>query len=185
MDLNRYLENVIYEFKNLKSQAERAIDQLDNDQFFNLLDDQANSVALIVKHMAGNMFSRWTDFLTTDGEKSNRKRDTEFELYDLDKREALMKRWEDGWKLCLDTVKDLSPDDLEKEITIRSQPFKVYAAINRQLTHYSSHVGQIVLLAKHYKGKNWKTLSVARGQSKQFLKEMETKWGDKKSQDNS
>ena len=176
MDLDKYLENIIYEFKSLKSQAEKAMEQLDDNQFFYVMDNEANSIALIVKHMAGNMVSRWTDFLTTDGEKPTRHRDTEFEVYKTDDRTLLMERWENGWKICLDSVKSLVADDLEKVITIRSQPFKVYAAINRQLTHFGVHVGQIILLAKHYQGENWKTLSVPKGQSEQHLKDMQKKW---------
>jgi len=177
MELNKYLENIIEEFKTIKSQAEKAIEQLNDSQFYYYLDNEANSVALIVKHMAGNMFSRWTDFLTTDGEKPNRMRDTEFEINDTDNRNLLMKRWEDGWKICLDVLNSLTPDDLEKEITIRFQPYKVYAAINRQLIHYSAHTGQIILLAKHYQGESWKTLSVPKGKSEQHLNDMKEKWG--------
>lgn len=183
MDLNKYLENLINEFKSLKSQAEKAMEQLDDSQFYCLLDNEANSIALIVKHMAGNMISRWTNFLTTDGEKPDRMRDAEFEFHESDKRDLLIKRWEEGWKICLVTVSSLTPKDLEKEITIRSQPYKVYAAINRQLIHYSVHTGQIILLAKHYQGENWKTLSVPKGKSEQHLKEMKEKWGKEKSQD--
>jgi hypothetical protein len=176
MELNKYLENIIYEFKSLKSQAEKAMEQLDDTQFFHLMNKEANSIALIVKHMAGNMVSRWTDFLTTDGEKPTRHRDTEFEVYETDDRKLLMERWENGWNICLETVKNLDANDLEKMITIRSQPFKVYAAINRQLTHYGVHVGQIILLAKNYQGENWKTLSVPRGKSEQHLIDMQKKW---------
>jgi hypothetical protein len=185
MDINNYLENIILEFKTLKSLADKAMAQLDDTQFFHLLDKESNSIALIVKHMAGNMVSRWTNFLTTDGEKSTRMRDTEFKVYDTDNRQLLMDRWKSGWKICLDTVSSLTPEDIEKMITIRSQPYKVYAAINRQLTHYGAHVGQIILLAKHYKGSNWETLSVARGKSEQHLKDMLKKWGKEKSQDKS
>lgn len=185
MDLNKFLENIIFEFNGLKSQAEKAMAQINDDQFFQHLDNEANSIALIVKHMAGNMVSRWTDFLISDGEKPNRKRDTEFEIHDIDERSSLMQRWENGWKICLDTISNLKPEDLEKTITIRSQPYTVYAAINRQLTHYGVHVGQIVLLAKHYQCENWKTLSVPKGKSEEHTKKMHEKWGKEKSQDNS
>jgi hypothetical protein len=134
--------------------------QVEDPQFFALLDSDANSIALIVKHVAGNMRSRWTDFLTTDGEKLDRNRDSEFEHDTADSRQAIMARWDAGWEILFTTLTSLGPADLSRSVTIRDEPHTVVQAINRQLSHYSVHVGQIVLLAKHYAGPNWKTLSI-------------------------
>src|SRR5947207_15714781 len=135
-------------------------------------DAESNSTAIIVKHMAGNMRSRWMDFLTTDGEKLDRNRDTEFE--DGPKtREALMELWERGWKYLFDALEPLTDDDLTRTVTIRTEPHSVMQAINRQVAHYAHHVGQIVFLAKHLTAKTtgkWESLSVPRGQSKQFAR---------------
>ena len=155
-----YLDDCVSQLRALKAQADKAIAQVDDAQFFALLDADANSIAMIVKHVAGNMRSRWTDFLTTDGEKPDRHRDTEFERESGDTRGAILGRWEAGWDLLLTTVTSLQPDDLEKSVTIRGEPHTVVQAIVRQMSHYASHVGQIVLLAKHYAGPNWKTLSI-------------------------
>src|SRR5688500_14426995 len=141
--------------------------QVDDSQFAAPLGDEANSIALIVKHIAGNLRSRWTDFLTTDGEKPDRDRDTEFELID-DTRESLMKFWADGWQTLFDAVEPLTPGDFSKSITIRGEPLSVVEAINRQLTHYAYHVGQIVILAKHFRSAEWKTLSVRKNKSAEF-----------------
>lgn len=167
-----YLDDVIYQFETMKKQAERAIGQTSDDDFFRMLDNDANSIAVIVKHLAGNMRSRWTDFLTADGEKPDRHRDTEFELYQEDNREKLMQSWEDNWQLVLRTIAKLRPEDLTRKIRIRAEEMTVVAAINRQLTHYSSHIGQIVLLARHFAGENWKTLSVPRGKSEEHNRQM-------------
>ena len=134
--------------------------QVADPQFFALLDPDANSIALIVKHVSGNMRSRWTDFLTTDGEKPDRDRDSEFERDTADTRQAIMARWDAGWELLFATIMSLAPGDLGRSVTIRGEPHTVVQAINRQLSHYSAHVGQIVLLAKHYAGPSWKTLSI-------------------------
>ena len=170
MDLQAYLDDVTYEFEKLKIQAEKAIDQIDNTQFFHLIDPGANSVALLVKHLSGNLRSRWTDFMTTDGEKPDRHRDNEFIITENDSREYLMTRWEACWGILFDTLGKLKPEDLDKEISIRSKKGKVYAAITRQLTHYSAHVGQILMLCKHFKQSDWQTLSVARGKSEEHNK---------------
>lgn len=172
MNLENYLKNVLYEFNGLKKQAEKAMVQISDDQFFQLIDPEANSIALIVKHIAGNQHSRWSDFLTTDGEKDFRYRDNEFLIFENDSRKSLMTYWENGWKILFDTIESLTPDDLKKTIQIRSKDHFVYEAINRQLTHYASHVGEIILLAKHFKGKDWQTLSIAKGQSENFNKKM-------------
>jgi hypothetical protein len=155
-----FLDDCVLELRKLKAQAEKAVAQVEDRHFFALIDPDANSIALIMKHVAGNMRSRWTDFLTTDGEKPNRDRDREFEEEGADTRAAIMLRWEDNWRLLFDTLSSLKPDDLATTVTIRGESHSVLQAINRQLSHYSAHVGQIVLLAKHFAGPSWQTLSV-------------------------
>lgn len=155
------------ELDHYRRMAERALEQLDDDGFFASPGPETNSVAIIVKHMAGNLRSRWTDFLTTDGEKPDRNRDTEFELTDADTREALMQRWVAGWQLVADTMAGLTDDDLGRTVMVRWEPHTVLAAIQRQLTHAAYHTGQIVQLARHYSGA-WRTLSIARGESDAF-----------------
>ena len=155
-----YLDDCLFQLRKLKAQSDKAMAQVDDSQFFELIDPEANSIALIVKHVAGNMRSRWTDFLTTDGEKGDRHRDTEFEQGAEDTREAILARWEAGWALLFDTIASLRPPDLGKTVMIRSEPHTVVQAINRQVSHYSAHVGQIMLLAKHFAGSRWQTLSI-------------------------
>jgi hypothetical protein len=155
-----YLDDSLFQLRRLKTQAERAFAQVDDSQFFALIDAGANSIALIVKHVTGNMQSRWTDFLTSDGEKPDRHRDSEFELESGDTRESLLARWEEAWALLFRTIGALEPDDLGRSVTIRQEPHTVVQAINRQMSHYSAHVGQIVLLAKHLAGSRWQTLSI-------------------------
>ena len=167
-----YLENVIAEFRTLKKLGERALAQLTDEQFFVTLDPESNSVAIIVKHLAGNMRSRWTDFLTSDGEKPERQRDSEFVLDANTTRAAVLQWWEQGWRCLFDALAALQPDDLLRTVVIRLEDHTVVQAINRQLTHYASHVGQIVFLAKHLKSTAWQTLSVPRGQSEQFNQKM-------------
>ena len=163
-----YLNDAMVQLRKLKAQADKALAQIGDDQFFATLDPEANSIALIMKHMAGNMRSRWTDFLTSDGEKPDRDRDREFEQAPADTRGSITALWETGWKLVFDTVASLSPSDLQKNVSVRGEAHSVLEAINRQLTHYAGHVGQIVLLAKHYAGPRWQSLSIPRGQSKSF-----------------
>jgi hypothetical protein len=153
-----------------KKLGERAMAQCPDDGLFVMLDAESNSIAIIVKHMAGNMRSRWRDFLTTDGEKPDRNRDTEFETPPKTRAE-LMEMWEGGWKYVFDALEPLTDADLTKTVMIRSEPHSVMQAINRQVAHYAHHVGQIVLLAKHFAtkaGKRWESLSVPRRQSKEF-----------------
>jgi len=168
---NHFIENyhsdALLSFRNYKKMAERAVAQVSDEEFFALIDAEANSVALIVKHISGNLRSRWRDFLVTDGEKADRHRDTEFEIIG-DDRETLMKAWEDGWQTLFDALEPLTSDDFAKTITIRGEPHTIVEAINRQLTHYSYHIGQIVLLAKHFKSAEWKTLSVPKNRSAEF-----------------
>jgi uncharacterized protein DUF1572 len=150
--------------------GDRAMAQCPDEGLFVALDAESNSIAIIVKHMAGNMRSRWRDFLTTDGEKPDRNRDSEFEAPPKTRAE-LMEMWEGGWKYVFDALGPLTDADLTKTLTIRSSPHSVMQAINRQVAHYAHHVGQIVFLAKHFAtkaGKKWESLSVPRGQSKQF-----------------
>ncbi len=162
-----FLDDAIGSFASYKRLAERALEQVSDEEFFARIDDESNSLAVMVKHIAGNLRSRWTDFLTSDGEKSDRHRDTEFELIN-DTRESLMNFWESGWKTLFDALAALTPDDLEKMVAIRGEPHTVVEAINRQLTHYSYHIGQIVFLSKHLKASDWKTLSVPRNRSAEF-----------------
>jgi hypothetical protein len=163
-----YLDDVRRQLGKLKTLAERAMAQIGDEAFFHTLDAEANSVALIVKHLAGNMRSRWTDFLTADGEKPDRGRDEEFERRGSDDRAALMARWEDGWGRLLAAVEPLAAADLGRTVTIRGEPHTVLQAIDRQLVHYAYHVGQIVLLAKHHAGAAWTSLSIPRGRSADF-----------------
>jgi len=146
--------------------AERAMEQCPDEGLFRSLDSESNCVAIIVKHIAGNMRSRWSDFLTTDGEKPDRNRDTEFEE-PPNTRAELMTQWECGWKYLFDALEPLIDADITRTVTIRTEPHSVMQAINRQVVHYAYHVGQIVFLAKHWKGSEWKTLSVPKGQSEQ------------------
>jgi hypothetical protein len=163
-----YLESAIAEFRYLKKQGDRAMAQLDDQQLFVTLDAESNSVAIIVKHLAGNMRSRWMDFLTSDGEKPDRFRDQEFIVDAGTTRDEVMAWWERGWKYVFDALEPLSPEDVTGTVMIRSEAHTVVQATNRQLGHYARHVGQIVFLAKHLKSAEWKTLSVPRGQSEQF-----------------
>ena len=165
--LELYRSDALDSFRNYKKLADRAIEQVSDEEFFAAIDPESNPIALIVKHIAGNLHSRWKDFLTSDGEKPERNRDSEFELVE-DTRESLMAFWESGWQTLFDAIEPLTEDDFSKTITIRGEPHSIIEAINRQLTHYSYHVGQIVFLAKHLKSSDWKTLSVPRNRSAEF-----------------
>ena len=167
MFIENYHADALQIFRNYKKLAERAMEQVSDEEFFQQIDAESNSIAIIVKHIAGNLHSRWRDFLTSDGEKPDRHRDTEFELTD-ESRGSLMQFWESGWKMLFDNIGPLTPEDFEKKVTIRGEPHTAVEAINRQLAHYSMHVGQIVFLAKHLKATDWKTLSVPRDRSGQF-----------------
>jgi hypothetical protein len=163
-----YLSTTIKGFQDIKLSAEKAIAQLTDEQIHYQPDPESNCIAIIVKHIHGNMLSRWTDFFTSDGEKLNRHRDNEF-IDDIKGKEQLLQIWEEGWKVCLDVVLHLKEEDLSCQITIRQEPHTVLNALNRQLIHYSHHVGQIVYLSKHLAGSNWKTLSIPRGKSEEYL----------------
>ena len=160
-----YLEEAFRSLRGHKRLAEGAFAQIDDDQFFTILDPEANSVAIIVKHMAGNMRSRFTDFLTSDGEKPWRNRDQEFIMPSSTTRQELMQAWEVNWKLVFDTVKSLKPEDLQRGVSIRGEPLTVLQALHRATHHYAHHVGQIVFLAKHLKSTGWKSLSVPRART--------------------
>ena len=162
-----YIEDSTELFRHYKRLAERAMDQVTDEQLFATLDEESNSIAVLVKHMAGNMRSRWSDFLTTDGEKPNRDRDCEF-VEPPATRKALLDAWEDGWTCVFRTLESLSEDDLARTITIRGEAHSVMQAINRQVAHYAHHMGQIVMLAKHFAHNHWQSLSVARNQSEEF-----------------
>ena len=163
-----YLTDLVRQLEKLRRLAEDAVRQVKDDQFFLAPDPESNSIALLLKHVAGNMRSRWRDFLTTDGEKPDRHRDREFELEATDTRAALMERWDEGWGCALNTIRSLRPGDLQKTVRVRGESHTVLEAINRQVTHYAYHVGQIVYLAKHLAGPSWKTLSIPRGRSRDY-----------------
>lgn len=165
--VQNYHADAVSSFRNYKKMAERAIEQVSDEEFFTLIDAEANSIAVIVKHIAGNLHSRWRDFLNSDGEKPDRHRDTEFELIG-DSRESLMKFWETGWQTLFDNVEPLTVEDFSRTVPIRGEPHTIAEALNRQMTHYAYHIGQIVLLAKHFKSADWKTLSVPKNRSAEF-----------------
>lgn len=165
------LSVVIEEFQKTKKLADKSIEQLSDEQLHKTIDADANSVAVLMRHMAGNMRSRWIDFLTSDGEKPDRRRDGEFEDPHQTRAE-LLAEWEQGWKCVFDALAPLTDADLQRTVYIRSEPHSVYKAISRQVAHYSGHAYQILLLAKHFQGANWKTLSIPRGQSEEFNRHM-------------
>jgi uncharacterized damage-inducible protein DinB len=162
-----YLEDSLALFRQYKNLAEKAMAQVTDEQLVTVLDGEMNSIAQIVKHMAGNMRSRWTDFLSSDGEKPDRDRDSEF-VDPPTTREALLALWKQGWQCVFGALEPLSEQDLERTVTIRGEAHSVMQAINRQIAHYAYHCGQIVLLAKHFKHNDWRSLSVPRGQSAEF-----------------
>jgi hypothetical protein len=160
-----YLAEALAGMRALKDLADKAIAQASDEDLFRQLDGEANSIAVVMRHIAGNMRSRWTDFLTSDGEKSDRNRDQEFEAPPVSTRAALLAEWESSWALTLRAIGALTPDDVLRTITIRGEAHSVIRAIERQTRHYAQHVGQIVLLAKHWRGDAWTSLSIPRGQS--------------------
>jgi len=162
-----YLEDALAVFGYYKKLAERAMEQVTDEQLFAVLDEESNSIAIIVKHMAGNMRSRWTDFLTTDGEKPDRHRETEFEDPPAT-REALLQLWDRGWGLVFAALEPLTDADLGRTVMIRGEAHSVMQAINRQIAHYAHHAGQIVVLAKHFQAGRWQSLSIPRGKSAEF-----------------
>lgn len=166
-----FLESAVKRFREYKGLGDKTFAQLDEQQLHAQPNESCNSIAIIIQHMHGNMLSRWTNFLTEDGEKPNRNRDAEFETQALSKKQ-LLQLWEDGWNTMFHTLDSLQPGDLTKTITIRTQPLIVVDAINRQLAHYSSHVGQIIFLGKWLKGEAWQSLSIPKGASQHFNEKM-------------
>jgi hypothetical protein len=165
---SHYLDEARRQFRGHKRMAEGAMAQLRDEDFFVTLDPEMNSVAILVKHLAGNMRSRFTDFLTSDGEKPDRFRDREFELAAGTARADVMKWWEEGWNCVFTAIDSLKPESVMRTVTVRGQAHTVMQAINRQIAHYAQHIGQIVFLAKHLRAGEWKTLSVPRGKSEEF-----------------
>ena len=163
------LSECIRAFRKQKTLGDRALSQLDEEELFATIDSEANSIAVLVKHLHGNMRSRWTDFLTSDGEKPDRNRDSEFVIAPHERtRDVVLQWWENGWTYLLDAVTALTPADLQANVTIRGEAMPAITALLRQVDHYGQHVGQIVLLAKHLKGDKWQTLSIPRGKSVEF-----------------
>jgi len=167
-----YLEEAQRQFRGYKKLAEKAMAQVQDEELFMAPDTESNSIAVIVKHLAGNMRSRFTDFLTTDGEKPDRHRDREFEMETGASRGDVMRGWEEGWACVLGTLQALQAEDLTRMVTIRGEPHTVLQAINRQLAHYAYHIGQIVFLAKNFRSQDWQSLSVPRGKSEEFNAQM-------------
>jgi len=162
-----YLSDSISLFRYYKKLGDGALAQVADDQLFYAQDEECNSIAIIMRHIAGNMLSRWTDFLTSDGEKPTRNRDSEFEEPPRD-RQQLSRDWDEGWACLLNTLESLTDSDLTKRVLIRGEAHSVMQALNRQVTHCAMHVGQIVLLAKHLSAAHWKPLTVPRNQSAEF-----------------
>lgn len=163
-----YLDEIARQLRGYKRVGEGALAQLRQEDFLVMLDSESNSIATLVKHLAGNMRSRFTDFLTTDGEKPDRFRDQEFLVDANTTREDVMRWWDEGWSYVFATVEELRPADIMRNVYIRNEPHTVLQALNRALAHYAQHVGQIVFLAKHLRSNEWKTLSVPRGKSEEF-----------------
>ena len=175
--LQNFLDETIESFRSYKKLAEKSFAQVSDEEFFKVIDAEANSMAAITKHTGGNLRSRWTNFLTSDGEKPDRNRDSEF-VADDDTRESLMQFWENGWNRLFETLQSLTVEDLGKIVQIRGEDFTVVKAINRAAMHTASHIGQITFLAKHFRSSEWKTLSVPKNKSAEFndwLKKKEDK----------
>jgi len=164
-----YLADALSSFRAYKKLADKAIAQTNDDELFVKLDEEANSIAIVLKHMAGNMISRWTDFLNSDGEKADRNRDMEF-VIETSSRDEVIAYWERGWKCLFDAIEPLRPADFSRTVTIRWQEHTIVQAINRQLMHYAYHIGQIVFLAKHFRSTEWQSLSIPRNRSAEFNK---------------
>lgn len=165
---SHYLDEIKRQLRGHKRMAELAMAQLSDEDFFTLIDPEANSIAILVRHIAGNARSRFTGFLTSDGEKPDRHRDQEFEISGKTTREEVMRWWEQGWAYVFSALDSLTPEDVTRTVTIRQEPHSVLQALNRALAHYAQHIGQIVFLAKHLLSKDWKTLSIPRGKSEDY-----------------
>jgi hypothetical protein len=168
-----YLEDSIHLLRYYKKLAESAIAQATDSQLYQLLDEDANSIAIIMQHMAGNMKSRWTNFLSEDGEKPWRNRDREFKQPPAT-REALLQMWEDGWRCLFQALESLTDADMSRSVPIRGEAHSVMQAINRQVAHYPYHCGQIILLAKHFQHDQWTSLTVPKGKSEEFTTKVRT-----------
>jgi hypothetical protein len=166
--LQNFLTETIASFRGYKTLAEKAMAQVSDEEFFRAIDAEANSIAVIVKHLGGNLRSRWSDFLTTDGEKADRNRDSEFVNYETETRESLIEFWESGWQILFDSLESLTAEDLDKTVQIRGEDFTVVKAMNRGLAHAAYHIGQITLLAKHFRSSEWENLSVPKNKSAEF-----------------
>jgi hypothetical protein len=165
------VDTTLSELRKVKRLADQAVEQLDDEQLWTRVDPESNSVAVVMRHMAGNMRSRWTDFRTTDGEKPDRRRDQEFEDVAISRSE-LLAEWEDGWQRVFGALSSITDDDLEETIYIREEPHTIYRAIVRQIVHYAGHTYQILALGKHLKGPDWRSLSIPRGKSEEVNQRM-------------
>ena len=165
----QYLNDAVRQFRQLKELAEQALAQISDDEFFIALDEEANSLALLMKHLAGSMRARWTDFPSESDEASSRNRDSEFAIDEADTKSALIGSWEAAWQCLFDAIEPLTAAHLAQTIRIRGRSVTVLEAINRQLIHYAYHVGQIVFLAKHFRSSAWQSLSIPRGKSAEFI----------------
>ena len=163
-----YLSDAIHQFHSLKALADGAMAQVNDQDLFTTLDEEANSIAVLLKHMAGSMQTRWAGFPATAEDTQGRDRDSEFMVTKEDTKAGLIERWEAGWRYLFAALEPLTPEDLVKTLQIRGKPFSVLEAINRQLTHYAYHVGQVVFLAKHFRSDAWQSLSIPRGKSDEF-----------------
>lgn len=168
--VGEYLADALSSLRAYKKLADKAIAQTKDNELFVKLDDESNSIAVVMKHMAGNMMSRWTDFLDTDGEKPDRNRDMEFVIEASTTKDDVLAYWERGWKCVFEAIEPLTPADFERKVMIRGQEHTIVQAINRQLMHYSYHIGQVVYLAKHFRSSEWESLSIPRNRSADFNK---------------
>ena len=168
--MNSYLESIRKQFEYYKMLGDNTFEQITENELFWKANEESNSIAMIVKHLNGNMLSRWTDFLNSDGEKTWRKRDEEFDN-DIKTKKELLSKWNEGWDCLFNAITPLTENDLEKEVYIRNMGHSVVEAINRQIAHYSYHVGQIVFIGKVIQNENWNSLSIPKGESKKYNKE--------------
>ncbi|HEX8567228.1 MAG TPA: DinB family protein [Pyrinomonadaceae bacterium] len=173
-----YLRDALKNFQNYKRLAEKSFEQISDEEFFRTLNDESNSIAIIAKHIAGNLRSRWTEFLTADGEKPDRSRDSEFVAFENDTRKSLLEFWNAGWQAALSTMESLEPADLEKTVKIRGENHTVVEAVNRSIAHTAYHVGQIVFLAKFLRDTDWQTLSIPRNRSADYNRFLNEQAGD-------
>jgi uncharacterized protein DUF1572 len=165
----QYLNDAVQQFRQLKELAEQALAQISDDEFFIALDEEANSLALLMKHLAGSMRARWTDFPSASDEASSRDRDSEFVIDEGDTKSALIEQWQAAWRCLFTAIEPLTAEDLATTLLIRGRSLSVLEAINRQLVHYAYHVGQMVFLAKHFRSIAWQSLSIPRGKSVEFI----------------